>query len=215
MREKYQFGEYAIQNKLLIFEDALTDKRVDDAMRDWFLSNHLRSSALIALQQEDEWLGALALFNHALNAFNEKSLQPFLTLTDQAAVILANQRLLREVQAANEQLRQLDQLKTQFLANMSHELRTPLNSIIGFSRVILKGIDGPINQEQEEDLTSIYNNGQHLLRLINEVLDMAKIEAGKMELAFEIVDLKSTLARRSRNYPQPDPGEGAGAARPH
>ncbi len=193
MREKYQFGEYAIQNKLLIFEDALTDKRVDDAMRDWFLSNHLRSSALIALQQEDEWLGALALFNHALNAFNEKSLQPFLTLTDQAAVILANQRLLREVQAANEQLRQLDQLKTQFLANMSHELRTPLNSIIGFSRVILKGIDGPINQEQEEDLTSIYNNGQHLLRLINEVLDMAKIEAGKMELAFEIVDLKSTL----------------------
>lgn len=117
-------------------------------------------------------------------------MQPFQTLADQAAIILANQRLLGKLQAANEQLRQLDQLKTQFLANMSHELRTPLNSIIGFSRVILKGIDGPINADQQEDLTSIYNNGQHLLRLINEILDMAKIGAGKMLLAFEPVNLE-------------------------
>jgi CheY-like chemotaxis protein/anti-sigma regulatory factor (Ser/Thr protein kinase) len=72
---------------------------------------------------------------------------------------------------------------------MSHELRTPLNSIIGFSRVILKGIDGPITLEQEEDLTSIHSSGQHLLRLINDILDLAKIEAGKIALAFEEIDL--------------------------
>jgi signal transduction histidine kinase len=68
---------------------------------------------------------------------------------------------------------------------MSHELRTPLNSIIGFSRVILKGIDGPITDVQQQDLTAIYNAGQHLLGLINDVLDLSKIEAGKMVLAFE------------------------------
>ena len=72
--------------------------------------------------------------------------------------------------------------KSEFLANMSHELRTPLNSIIGFSRVILKGIDGPINDLQQQDLQAIHNSGQHLLELINDVLDVSAIEAGKMEL---------------------------------
>jgi CheY-like chemotaxis protein/two-component sensor histidine kinase len=86
-------------------------------------------------------------------------------------------------------LREVDKLKSQFLANMSHELRTPLNSIIGFSRVILKGIDGPITDMQQQDLTAIYNSGQHLLGLINDVLDLARIEAGKMELNFEEVNL--------------------------
>ncbi|RPJ20398.1 MAG: response regulator, partial [Chloroflexi bacterium] len=73
--------------------------------------------------------------------------------------------------------------------NMSHELRTPLNSIIGFSRVILKGIDGPVSEMQQQDLTAIYNSGQHLLGLINDILDLARIEAGKMELNFEEVQL--------------------------
>jgi CheY-like chemotaxis protein len=72
---------------------------------------------------------------------------------------------------------------------MSHELRTPLNSIIGFSRVILKGIDGPINETQKQDLSAIYNSGQHLLSLITDILDLSKIEAGKMELAFADVNL--------------------------
>jgi signal transduction histidine kinase len=97
--------------------------------------------------------------------------------------------LFRDIQEANEQLRELDKMKTQFLANMSHELRTPLNSIIGFSRLILKGIDGPITEMQEEDLTSIHNSGQHLLNLINDVLDLAKMDAGKMALVFDEVDL--------------------------
>jgi CheY-like chemotaxis protein len=72
---------------------------------------------------------------------------------------------------------------------MSHELRTPLNSIIGFSRVILKGIDGPITEMQQQDLSAIYNSGQHLLGLINDILDLARIEAGKMELNFEEINL--------------------------
>ncbi len=82
-------------------------------------------------------------------------------------------------------MRNADQVKSQFLANMSHELRTPLNSIIGFSRVILKGIDGPVTDLQQQDLSAIYTSGQHLLNLINDILDLSKIEAGKMELSFE------------------------------
>ncbi len=88
-----------------------------------------------------------------------------------------------------ERIREVDRLKTQFLANMSHELRTPLNSIIGFSRVMLRGIDGPLTEMQSTDLTSIYNSGQHLLGLINNMLDLSKIEAGKMELSIESVNL--------------------------
>jgi CheY-like chemotaxis protein len=92
-----------------------------------------------------------------------------------------------------ERLREVDRLKSQFLANMSHELRTPLNSIIGFSRVVLKGIDGPVTDRQREDLEAIHNSGQHLLGLINDILDVSKIEAGKMELDFEPVNLREVV----------------------
>ena len=110
-------------------------------------------------------------------------------MADQAAVAITNARAYEAERQAVERMREVDRLKTQFLANMSHELRTPLNSIIGFSRVMLRGIDGPLTDMQQTDLTSIYNSGQHLLGLINNILDSSKIEAGKMELAIESVNL--------------------------
>jgi signal transduction histidine kinase/ActR/RegA family two-component response regulator/HAMP domain-containing protein len=111
-------------------------------------------------------------------------------VADQVALAIENARAYAELQKTAEQLKEMDRLKTQFLANMSHELRTPLNSIIGFSRVILKGIDGPTTEQQRTDLTSIYSNGQHLLGLINDILDISRIEAGKIELVFEPLDLQ-------------------------
>ncbi|MCA9973205.1 MAG: GAF domain-containing protein [Anaerolineales bacterium] len=187
------FGEHLFRSQLVLLEDTRNDPRLDDATRAWFTRHGLHASALIPLTLEGKWLATLALHFTNPRHLAMETLQPLLTLADQAAVILNNRMLLRELHTANEQLRQLDKLKTQFLANMSHELRTPLNSIIGFSRVILKGIDGPITSEQEEDLTSIHTNGQHLLRLINEILDMAKIEAGKMVLSFETIDLHDVV----------------------
>ena len=92
-----------------------------------------------------------------------------------------------------EKARESDRLKSEFLANMSHELRTPLNSIIGFSKVILKGIDGEINERQRADLTAIHNNGVHLLGLINDILDLSKIEAGRMELIREETDVNELI----------------------
>jgi signal transduction histidine kinase len=134
-------------------------------------------------------VGLINLESATTDAFSESDLRLVQTLGPSIAATIESDRLFREIQEANEQLRELDRLKMQFLASMSHELRTPLNSIIGFSRVILKGIDGPINEQQGDDLTAIYNSGQHLLNIINDILDVARIEAGKLTLVYEQVDL--------------------------
>lgn len=126
-------------------------------------------------------------------AFGEDEVDFCQTLARQAAIAIDNIRAFEEQKETAQRLREMDKLKTQFLANMSHELRTPLNSIIGFSRVILKGIDGPLTEMQETDLTAIFNSGQHLLGLINDILDLSKIEAGKMELNFDETDLKPII----------------------
>jgi PAS domain S-box-containing protein len=97
-----------------------------------------------------------------------------------------------ELEKSNLQLQELDHLKSVFLAGMSHELRTPLNSIIGFTSVILQGMSGPINDEQKTQLTIVKNNAGHLLDLINDLIDMAKIEAGKVDLSHEEFDFKDS-----------------------
>lgn len=109
------------------------------------------------------------------------------------SVAMENARLYQEAVHTAERLAEVDRLKSQFLANMSHELRTPLNSIIGFSRVILKEIDGPITEMQRTDLQAVYDSGQHLLGLINDILEVSKIEAGKMEMTFEIVNMQDVI----------------------
>jgi signal transduction histidine kinase len=125
-------------------------------------------------------------------------------IASQASIHLETLRLNEELQKRAAELQELDRLKSSFLANMSHELRTPLNSILGFSDVILEGIDGPLTEYMENDLKLIQKNGQHLLHLINDVLDMAKIESGRMNLhpelfkvhnvLDEVVSITSTLA---------------------
>ena len=137
--------------------------------------------------------GALDLQSTEPNAFSENELTVLQILTDQISVAIENAKAYAISQQAVEEMREIDRVKSQFLANMSHELRTPLNSVIGFSRVILKGIDGPINDVQEQDITAIYNSGMHLLNMINEILDLSKIEAGKMELQFEDVNLSDVI----------------------
>lgn len=126
-------------------------------------------------------------------------------IATQASLHLETLRLNEELQLRARELQELDRLKSAFLANMSHELRTPLNSILGFSDVILEGIDGPLTEYMENDVKLIQKNGQHLLHLINDVLDMAKIESGRMNLhpeTFtlqnifdEVIGLTSSLAK--------------------
>ncbi len=148
-----------------------------------------RAEAAIPLRIGSRIIGALDIQSKAAGAFTEDDIAVLQTLADQVAVAIDNARSFELSQQAVMEMRELDRMKSQFLANMSHELRTPLNSIIGFSRVIIKGIDGPVTELQQQDLTAIYNSGQHLLGLINDVLDLSKIEAGKMELAFDEVNI--------------------------
>src|SRR3972149_5283068 len=143
---------------------------------------------------QDRLLGVLELGEHESGrAWTEEDRVLAEAAVAQLAMALQDARTYQLTQQALEEMREADRLKTQFLANMSHELRTPLNSIIGFSRGILKGIDGPINETQAQDLTAIYNSGQHLLGLINDILDLSRIEAGKMELAFTEVGLGGSI----------------------
>jgi PAS domain S-box-containing protein len=138
-------------------------------------------------------IGALDIQSTVIDSFHEEDINVLQTLADQIAVAIDNARSYELAQKAVTEIRELDRIKSQFLANMSHELRTPLNSIIGFSRVILKGIDGPVSDQQQQDLNAIYNSGQHLLGLINDILDLSKIEAGKMDLAVEEMSIGDTI----------------------
>lgn len=147
----------------------------------------------IPLLSRDQVIGVLSVQSSRPNAYSEEDLRLLETVATQASIAIENARAYERLAETAEELREIDRFKTQFLANMSHELRTPLNSIIGFSRVMLKGIDGPLTGLQEADLQSIHNSGQHLLALINSILDMSKIEAGKMELAIEELALADVL----------------------
>lgn len=105
------------------------------------------------------------------------------------ALLNERTRLITLLEKANRELRQLDQLKSTFLANMSHELRTPMNSIIGYTDLLIDGVDGPVNPEQGKSLEKIATNSRYLLQLINDILDISKIESGKMHLSPKEVDL--------------------------
>jgi signal transduction histidine kinase len=158
----------------------------------------------------DKVLGVFDVQSNTSGGFTKEDANIYTTLAAQVAVALQNARLYVEQAATVTQLRELDRLKSAFLANMSHELRTPLNSILGFSDVILEEIDGPLTETMHNDLNLIQKNGQHLLHLINDVLDMAKIEAGRINLSPErfkiheilddVLSITSTLASE-KNLP--------------
>jgi signal transduction histidine kinase/CheY-like chemotaxis protein len=152
-----------------------------------------RSEMALPLKLGGVIIGALDVQSTESNAFTEADVTLFTTLADQISVAIENANAYEISQQTLEEMKELDRVKSQFLANMSHELRTPLNSVIGFSRVILKGIDGPINETQEQDITAIYNSGLHLLNMINEILDLSKIEAGKMELQIDDVEISNVV----------------------
>ena len=156
--------------------------------------DQLRESMALPLLYGGEIEGvAEVIHTGGMGGLSTVDLELFQSVITAAASALQSARLYELQRQTAERLAEVDRLKSQFLANMSHELRTPLNSIIGFSRVILKGIDGPLSDLQHQDLTSINNAGQHLLGLINDILDMARIEAGKMELVLDDMDLRDTL----------------------
>ncbi len=183
-------GKVTLEGQAVVVNDVLLDKlhKYNPLLPD------TQAEAAIPLKIGTRVIGALDVQSKKSNSFTEDEVAVLQTLADQVAVAIDNARSFELSQQAVMEMREIDRLKSQFLANMSHELRTPLNSIIGFSRVIIKGIDGPVTELQQQDLTAIYNSGQHLLGLINDILDLAKIEAGKMELAFDEVNISDIVS---------------------
>jgi K+-sensing histidine kinase KdpD len=145
-----------------------------------------KSAVFVPLLAGDEVKGLISLQNvERENAFSESDINLLSTLASSMSVALENARLYEEQLLVADELKRADKMKTQFLSSMSHELRTPLNAIINFVEMIARGMIGPVNSEQEELLDQTLNSSKHLLNLINDVLDISKIQAGRLTLFIE------------------------------
>ena len=169
-----------------------------------FLPNPLlpntRAELAIPLIVGDRVLGVLDVQSDQVDHFTQQDVIIQTTLAAQIATALDNARLFRETQGVANELRQIDGLKSEFLANMSHELRTPLNSIIGYTQLLLMDLEGEIQEDSYQDMQAIETNSKHLLSLINDILDLAKIEAGRLELNKEPLEVDLLLdAARNNN----------------
>jgi signal transduction histidine kinase len=152
-----------------------------------------RALLAVPLVREGHLLGGLTVIRRATGTFAADTIELLQTFATQSSLAIQNARLFREIEEKSRQLEIASQHKSEFLANMSHELRTPLNAIIGFSEVLSERMFGELNEKQEEYLKDIYASGTHLLSLINDILDLSKIEAGRMELELTDFHLPTAL----------------------
>ena len=142
-----------------------------------------RSVLVAPMLRQGQIVGALVIRRKTPHTFSESTTDLLETFASQSALAIYNAGLFRELEVKKDELQIASQHKSEFLASMSHELRTPLNAVIGFAEVLLERMFGDINARQEEYLRDIWSSGKHLLALLNEILDLSKVEAGRMELS--------------------------------
>src|SRR2546427_5984806 len=181
-----------------------TDGAVDGSLHDLALRVHSSRRRLLAVQNghaalaapivgRGHGMGVLIVVGRRAPLFASDDLEQVQLLADQAAIVLDGARLYADLATANHDLSEATRVKSEFLANMSHELRTPLNAILGFSGLLTEQIGPSLTERQQRFLGNIREAGQHLLELINDVLDLSKVEAGKLELRPEVVTLDALL----------------------
>jgi signal transduction histidine kinase len=161
-------------------------------LRDMTLTAGFRALLAVPMGDKDDTRG-LVVFRRAAGTFDERVVNLVTALANQSKVAVENAHLFLEIEEKGQQLEVANRHKSEFLANMSHELRTPLNAIIGFSEVLLARMFGEVNDKQEEYLQDIFSSGKHLLSLINDILDLSKVEAGRMELELTTFNLPMAI----------------------
>jgi GAF domain-containing protein/anti-sigma regulatory factor (Ser/Thr protein kinase) len=173
----------------------LTDlaQRASYPLRDITFAAGFRSALAVPLVGADRIFGAIILIRKEAGEFPPETVRLMQTLASQSVLAIQNARLFREIADKSEQLALASRHKSQFLANMSHELRTPLNAILGYAELLVDGIYGQLPERPKGVLERIQNNGKHLLALINDVLDLAKIEAGQLTLTLEDYNLPEVV----------------------
>ena len=172
--------------------DVLADP--DYGLKDAARRSGFRANLAVPMLREGEVVGSIVVCREQPGEFPERQVKLLQTFADQAVIAVENVRLFNEIKDKSRQLEIANQHKSEFLANMSHELRTPLNAIIGFSEVLLERMFGELNEKQDDYLKDIFTSGKHLLSLINDILDLSKIEAGRMELDLGDFDAAQALA---------------------
>ncbi|MGH7393548.1 MAG: ATP-binding protein, partial [Candidatus Rokuibacteriota bacterium] len=175
-------GRAAQARQPVEYVDITVEGAYGGRLREVLLRTGTRSLLAVPLVREDEVVGGLVVNRNRPGSFEPRVVELLKTFATQSTLAIQNARLFAELHDKTRQLEVADQHKSEFLANMSHELRTPLNAVIGFSEVLLERMFGELNPKQDEYLQDILSSGRHLLSLINDVLDLSKIEAGRMEL---------------------------------
>jgi len=186
-------GRMAMTGEPAQIRDIMADPNYQSRLREIVLRLGYRSLMAVPLMRDNHLLGGLVVYRKTPGEFDASVIELLKTFATQSALAIQNARLFREIEEKSRQLETASKHKSEFLANMSHELRTPLNAIIGFSEVLSERMFGEINDKQAEYLTDILESGRHLLSLINDILDLSKIEAGRMELEPSEFDLPGAI----------------------
>ena len=182
-------GRAAKSREPVEIPDILEADAYESPFRNLQAESGVRAVLAIPLLREDRIIGGLVVRRKSPGKFRPEVIDLLKTFATQSALAIQNARLFREIEDKSRQIEAANRHKSEFLANMSHELRTPLNAIIGFSEVLGERMFGELNEKQAEYTDDILTSGRHLLSLINEILDLSKVEAGRMELEVATFDL--------------------------
>jgi GAF domain-containing protein len=184
-------GRAALEGRTIHIADVLADPEYDYAEAQKL--GRYRTVLAVPLMREGVPVGVLVMARAQARLFTDKQVELVETFADQAVIAIENVRLFDEIQDKSRELAVASQHKSQFLANMSHELRTPLNAILGYTELVLDDIYGEPPQRMRAVLERVEKNGKHLLGLINDVLDLSKIEAGQLTLSLTDYSLKDMV----------------------